>query len=203
MPLLNTVLRLFFVFNYLLILFLVSGSIEFQSIYSENILTFAFLIVAFLMYGVFYLIPAFVITHITKALLKTKIQQPNSPKNKYQIIVYVVAIVTTGVTTLVFYANAKFYALYGMYINGFVLNLVFTPGGIESQGGSAATDASFAAIAVAFFLLQISLLYLAIRLSKAQTVIRLNSFKFFSNWPTSEQQSFLNAKSEHKKRCCA
>ena len=64
MPSLNAVPRQFFVFSYLLILFLVSGSIEFQSIYSEYILTFAFLIAAFLMYRVFYLIPAYVITHI-------------------------------------------------------------------------------------------------------------------------------------------
>ena len=66
MPLLNTALRLYFAFSYLLILFLVSGSIEFQSVYTENTLTFAFLIAAFLMYGVFYLIPAYVITHLTK-----------------------------------------------------------------------------------------------------------------------------------------
>lgn len=182
MPLLNSVLRLYFVFTYLLILFLVSGSIEFQSIYTENTLTFTFLIAALLMYGVFYLIPAFAITHLTKKLLKVKIEQADSPNNKYQTIVYVIAIVTTGITTLLFYANAKLYALYGMYINGFVLNLIFTPGGIESLGGSAATDVSFAAIAVGFFLMQISLLYFAIRLSKIQGVIQLNSFKFTSNW---------------------
>lgn len=182
MPLLNSVLRLFFIFSYLLILFLVSGSIEFQSIYTENTLTFTFLIAALLMYGVFYLIPAFAITHLTKKLLKVKIEQADSPNNKYQTIVYVIAIVTTGITTLLFYANAKLYALYGMYINGFVLNLIFTPGGIESLGGSAATDVSFAAIAVGFFLMQISLLYFAIRLSKIQGVIQLNSFKFTSNW---------------------
>lgn len=182
MPLLNSSLRLFFVLSYLLILFLVSGSIEFQSIYTENTLTFVFLIAAFLMYGVFYLIPAYVITHLTKKLLKVKIEQADSPKNKYQTIVYVTAIITTGISTLLFYANAKLYALYGMYINGFVLNLVFTPGGIESLGGSSATDASFAAIAIGFFLLQISLLYFAICLSKTQIVTQLNSFKFISNW---------------------
>lgn len=184
MPLLNTALRLFFVFSYLLILFLVSGSIEFQSIYSENTLTFAFLTTAFLMYGMFYLIPAYVITHATKKLFKVKIEQAVSPNNKFQKIVYVTAIITTGVTTLLFYANAKLHALYGMYINGFVLNLVFTPGGIESLGGSTATDISFMAIALGLFLLQCSLLYLAIRLSKTKILSRLNPFKFFSNWLT-------------------
>lgn len=182
MSTLNTALRLFFVFTYLLILFLVSGSIEFQSVYSENRLTFAFLGVAFLMYSVFYLIPAYVLTHLTKKLLKTKLQQSSAQKNGYQTAVYAVAIVTTGITTLLFYANAKLHALYGMYINGFVLNLVFTPGGVESLGGSSATDASFAAIAVGFFLLQISLLYLAIRLSQTQIATKIDSYKSISNW---------------------
>lgn len=182
MPLLNDALRLFFVFSYLLILFLVSGSIEFQSIYSENNLTFAFLIAAFLMYGVFYLIPAYVITHATKKLLKIKIERADSPNNKYQTIVYGIAIVTTGLTSLLFYANSKLYALYGMYINGFVLNLVFTPGGIESLGGSTASDMSFMAIVIGFFLIQIGLLYVAIRISKTQTVTQLNLFNFLSNW---------------------
>ncbi len=182
MPTLNTALRLFFVFTYLLILFLVSGSIEFQSIYLENVLAFAFLGVAFLMYGVFYLIPAYVLTHLTKKLLKAKLGQSNAQKNGYQTAVYAVAIVTTGITTLLFYANAKLHALYGMYINGFVLNLVFTPGGVESLGGSSATDASFAAIAVGFFLLQISLLYLAIRISQTQIATKIDSFKSISNW---------------------
>lgn len=182
MPLLNSALRLFFVFSYLLILFLVSGSIEFQSIYSENILTFVFLIAAFLMYGVFYLIPAYVLTHATKKLLKVKIEQAGSQNNKYKTIVYAIAIVTTGLTTLLLYANAKLYALYGMYINAFVLNLVFTPGGIESLGGSTATDISFTAIALGFFLLQFSLLYLATCLSKTKILSRLNTFNFYSNW---------------------
>lgn len=182
MPLLNTALRLFFVFTYLLILFLVSGSIEFQSIYSENILTFAFLSVSFLMYGLFYLTPAYAITHLTRKILKTKLEQPNTQKFFYQIVIYATAVITTGVTTLLLYANAKLHALYGMYINGFVLNLVFTPGGIESLGGSAATDVSFAAIAAGFFLLQIGLLYLAIRLSQIQIANKLVSFKPTSNW---------------------
>ena len=177
MPLLNTVLRLFFVFTYCLILFLVAGAIDFKAIYSENMLTFAFLCIAFLMYGLFYLIPAYAVTHITKSLSKAKLQQANIHK-----IIYMVAIVTTAITTLLFYANAKLYALYGMYINGFVLNLVFTPGGIESLGGSAATDLSFAAIGLGFVLLQIALLWLAIRLSKTSIANHTPIFKSFNSW---------------------
>lgn len=182
MPLHNNVLRQFFLFSYLIILFLVSDSIEFQSIYSENILTFGFLIAAFLIYGVFYLVPAYLVTHITQKILQGKIKQAGPPNNKYKITVYVIAIAATSLTTLLFYANAKLHSLYGMFINGFVLNLVLTPGGIESLGGSKATDISFTGIAVGFILLQCSLLYLAIRLSKKQPINELISLKFSSNW---------------------
>ncbi len=181
MPLLNTVLRLFFALSYLLILLLASNAIEFQVIYAENSLAFVFLCVALLMYGVFYLIPAYVITHISKKLLKVESQQNNRQKT-----VYAVAIITTAITTLLFYANAKLYALYGMYINGFILNLVFTPGGLESLGGSAATDLSFAAIALGFLVVQIVLLYLAhfiaVRLNQSQFAHQVSAFNFIPNW---------------------
>lgn len=186
MPLLNTVLRLFFAFTYLLILWLVSSSIEFQAIYTENSLTFGFLCIALLMYGVFYLIPAFAITHITKNSFKVKLQQSHLYKNKCQKTVYAVAIFSTAITTLLFYANAKLYALYGMYINGFVLNLVFTPGGLESLGGSAATDLSFVVIALGFLLVQVALLFLAhfiaVRLKKSPITNETGAFKLIPNW---------------------
>ena len=186
MPLLNTVLRLFFSFTYLIILYLVSSSIEFQAIYSDNKLTFVFLCIAFLMYGIFYLIPAYVITHITKNILKVKLQASYLSNSKCQNTVYTVAIFSTAITTLLFYANAKLYTLYGMYINGFVLNLVFTPGGLESLGGSAATDLSFAVIALGFLFLQAALLslahFIAVRIKKSRINNEAGAFKIISNW---------------------
>ncbi|MBK7355691.1 DUF3413 domain-containing protein [Propionivibrio sp.] len=68
------------------------------------------------------------------------------------------AVLSTGITTLFFYANAKLYTLYGMFINSFVINLVSTPGGLESLGASTASKLTFVAIAAAFLLLQALLL---------------------------------------------
>ena len=149
----QTPLRLFFLFTFAVVLYLVAGSIPFAATWQENKWAFGFLCLAYLMYALFYLMPAYVLTRIAQALTKK------------QIIITAVAVLTSAITTLLLYANAKLYSLYGMYINGFVLNLVMTPGGVESLGGSSASDVGFALIALAFVLLQAVLLWLAVRLS--------------------------------------
>ncbi|MES2546251.1 MAG: sulfatase-like hydrolase/transferase [Pseudomonadota bacterium] len=159
---LEQALLLYFMSAYLLILFLVASTIEFQAVYAENKFSFVFLSVAFLMYGFFYLAPAFLLTHLTKKGLSAHLSKPAAQK-----AVYFVAIFTSAITTLLFYANAKLYGLYGMYINGFVLNLLMTPGGVESLGGSSASDIGFAAIAIGFLLLQAGLLWLIVRYVQA------------------------------------
>ncbi|MEK9826023.1 MAG: sulfatase, partial [Methylotenera sp.] len=78
---------------------------------------------------------------------------------KKNYAVFAVAILSSGLTALFMYSNAKIFSLYGMYINGFILNLVLTPGGIESLGGSTASDIGFALIAAGFLSLQALILW--------------------------------------------
>ena len=159
-------LRLFFISTYLVLLFLVASTIDFHLIFAENKTSFVFLCAAFVLYGLLYLMPALLLTKITKKLLFSQLAKPYA-----QSAVYTVAVFSTAVTTLLFYANAKLYSLYGMYINGFVLNLVITPGGIQSLGGSSASDVGFAAIALGFLVLQMALLWLAIQFSKKSALL--------------------------------
>ena len=70
------------------------------------------------------------------------------------------AILTGALTTLFFYANARLFELYGMFVNGFVINLIVTPGGVESLGGSAATNISFALLGGGFLFGHAALLLL-------------------------------------------
>lgn len=154
-------LRQFYITTYLLILFIFASTIEFKATYFENKLSFAFLCVTFFIYGFLYLIPSFALTYLTKTTLSKNLSQSTTQK-----AIYLVAILTTAITTLLLYANAKLFELYGMYINAFVINLVMTPGGIESLGGSAASDIGFAAIALGFLLIQIGLMWLAVQLSQ-------------------------------------
>jgi len=152
----KNILKTYFLITYLAVLWLVSDSIAFSSIYEEGWLTFGFMLIAFLLYGLYYLLPAIGITALVRY-----VSQRIGSKNPYPT--YIVAILAGGITTLLLYANAKIFSLYGMFFNGFILNLVMTPGGIESLGGSTASDVGYALISSGFLILQIAILWLAHR----------------------------------------
>ena len=152
----KNILKLYFLITYLIALWLASDSIPFASIYDENQISFGYAIITFLLYGVYYILPALAITKLVSLITERF-------KNIGIKTIYTTAVVTGGLTTLLLYANAKIFSLYGMFFNGFILNLVVTPGGIESLGGSSASDIGFALIALGFFTLQASILWLCHR----------------------------------------
>jgi len=154
----KNILRLYFLITYFVALWLASDSIPFASIYAENRISFGYTIITFLLYGVYYILPAIIITKLTSMIAEHF-------KNIGTKTIYTIAIATGGLTTLLLYANAKIFSLYGMFFNGFILNLVVTPGGIESLGGSGASDIGFALIALGFFTLQGSILLRSYRFS--------------------------------------
>lgn len=132
----NTIL-LFYCLSYLFTLIIVSDSVGFAHAYAEGKATYLFTLGLFLAYSGLYLIPSIVLTLLAQLIFK----HPSK-------IVSTTAIVSSGITSVLLYANAKIYSLYGMFINGFIINLVTTPGGIESMGGSTASDIGFAMIAL-------------------------------------------------------
>lgn len=152
----KNILRLYFSITYFVALWLASDSIPFASIYAENRISFGYTIITFLLYGVYYILPAIIITKLT-SIIGERFQNIGTKT------VYTTAVATGGLTTLLLYANAKIFSLYGMFFNGFILNLVVTPGGIESLGGSGASDIGFALIALGFFTLQAFTLWLSHR----------------------------------------
>lgn len=147
---------LYFLLTYVVVLLISADTVSFAKAYAEGLGAFIFLISAWLCYGLFYLLPAIVLTKITHF-----ISNLGSKGNKHTKPTYLMAIVAGGITTLLLYANAKIFSLYGMFINGFILNLLMTPGGIESLGGSSQSDIGFAIIALGFFALQAVLFWLA------------------------------------------
>ena len=149
---LRRVFAYFFLLTYLVLLTITWDGIDFSSASTEGPLILCFAIVVWLTYGVIYLLPAMLLTWLVDRLVHRE------RKIGHKIIFYPLAVLSTGITTLFFYANAKLFMLYGIFINSFVINLVATPGGIESMGASNASNATFAAIAVAFLLLQSILL---------------------------------------------
>lgn len=147
----------YFALTYFIVLFIAAGPVNFADARTDGYTSLLFMIAAFLCYGFFYLLPALLITGLVGRISHWR-QPAESPARL--LPVYAAAILTTSVTTLFIYANSKIYALYGMFFNGFIINLLVTPGGVESLGGSSASDLGFALIAAGFVLAQALLLAL-------------------------------------------
>lgn len=72
------------------------------------------------------------------------------------------AVFLAGAAQALLFADLFIYRLYNFHINGFVLNLLTTPGGIDSLGAGASTQWTAAAMVAGFFVLQAGLYRLAL-----------------------------------------
>lgn len=155
---LRRVLAYLFLLTYLVLLVITSDSIDLTSAFRDGAMTAVFATLVWLSYGVIYLLPALLLTKVVDVLVHRGRTQGRTS------IMYPLAVASTSITTLFVYANTKLFSLYGIFINSFVINLVTTPGGLESMGASNASNLTLAAIALGFLLLQIALLTVTIRI---------------------------------------
>ncbi|MBC7787145.1 MAG: sulfatase-like hydrolase/transferase [Methylophilaceae bacterium] len=151
----------YFLISYLLMLFIVAQTIPWQTIFANGVAATSFMALTFLCYCVLYGLPASLITWL---VFKISNFANRSATRLYPA--YITAVLAGGTTTLLLYANTKIFSLYGTYINGFVINLVMTPGGIESLGGSNASNIGFVLIAIGFIALQALILWISINWQK-------------------------------------
>jgi uncharacterized protein len=77
-----------------------------------------------------------------------------------------VALGSSLVCLLMINADSMIYQLYGFHINGFVLNLVFTPGGLDSLGNGNQTYVSLALMVARLLAIQLVLLLVSQWLSR-------------------------------------
>ena len=152
------VLAYFFLSTYFVLLAITWDGIDFSAARTDGPLAFGFVIAVWLSYGVIYLLPALLLFWTVERLVNRGRTAARAT------LLYPWAVFCSGATTLFFYANAKLFTLYGFFINSFVINLVTTPGGVESLGASTASNLTFAAIALGFFVLQAGLLFVVARL---------------------------------------
>lgn len=145
----------FFFLSYLALLALALDTIKLKEAWDTGGLALGFIVVSWLCYSFYYLLPSLLLTWLTKLLL------PRRPAYAYGM-----AIITTSLTSLFLYANAKLFALYGMFINSFIINLVTTPGGIASLGGSQSSQLGMGMIVVGFVVLHIILLALSLAMAR-------------------------------------
>ena len=70
------------------------------------------------------------------------------------------AVALLSLLTILLLVDSQIYGMYGFHLNGFVWNLVTTPGGVESMGGSESTSMTVAAVCLFVVALQVGLLLL-------------------------------------------
>lgn len=112
-----------------------------------------FHLMAWLSYSFIYLIPALVLTGILARIL------PRAHRT-----LATVAIVSTVNTLLFIQADRTIYDLYNFHFNGFVVNLLLTPGGVESLGSGSDTYFSIGYIVLRVIALQCGAYWLSGRL---------------------------------------
>lgn len=130
----------------------------------------------FLTYSAVYLLPAILIVVIAHRLFRPGTNPGNGrtlPSTaRRDAVVYVIAVLTTGATQVVVFADRTVFTIFGMHLNGFVWNTVFTSGGLASMGESSAATFVYAAYIVGYFIVQTLLLLLVLRVSYIDWVWR-------------------------------
>jgi membrane-anchored protein YejM (alkaline phosphatase superfamily) len=97
--------------------------------------------------------------------LAARAEARRGPQRVAGAIVVALAVALPGTLQILVFADRRIYEIFGFHVNGFVMNLIATPGGIDSMGGDDTTTAIFAAIALGLVALQAALFLLARRLA--------------------------------------
>jgi uncharacterized protein len=88
--------------------------------------------------------------------------------------VYALAVAAASSLQFLVHMDKMVYRMYRMHLdNGFVLNLIQTPGGVQSMGAGTSTQLSFALIALGFVLLQMSVLVVLVNVRRIKRVLNV------------------------------
>ncbi len=103
-------------------------------------------------YALLFIAPAWAISHLTGRL--------------FARIGVVLSVLLGGTVQLALYGDHMLWQLYGFHLNGFVWNIIITPGGIDALGSSASTERDLMFLAIAMFAGQAALRLLAYALAR-------------------------------------
>ncbi len=130
----------FFAVNYLLVWLLCFGFYRRMETPDAN--TMAFSTVVWITYPAIYLLPAFVIAKLLA--LSGRLLAPFASERARNLGFRAVCVLVVSATHLFLFADTRVYENWGFHLNGFVWNLLMTPGGLESLGASGATAVTLA-----------------------------------------------------------
>ncbi|MDB6063728.1 MAG: inner rane hydrolase [Verrucomicrobiaceae bacterium] len=144
-------LRLFFALTWVHMLWQTLPFFKSAAPAADWSLAFSFHLLAWLSYSVIYLLPAAFISTVAQRFSKANSHTP-----------IVIAIIASALTLLLVRIDRSIYDLYNFHFNGFVLNLILTPGGVESLGGDSDSYISSALLVIGIFITQCALMFVAI-----------------------------------------
>ncbi|MCR4291365.1 MAG: sulfatase-like hydrolase/transferase [Candidatus Kuenenia sp.] len=133
-----------------------------QISYSDTITTL-FGLSIYLTYSFIYLFLAFIPILILELLLRKLLKKQGQAlfRQRCSAVISGISIALFTIVQLLILTDKQIFKLYQFHINGFVWNLITTPGGLESLGSSDSTFLSVAIIITGLFVLQIVLFVLA------------------------------------------
>lgn len=143
-------LRLFYALSWIHMLWQTLPFFKSAAPAPELSLAFVFHLATWLSYSAIYLLPAGLLCLLIRRIFKHSTRT-----------LVAVAIIASTVTLLLIRIDRSIYDLYSFHLNGFVLNLLLTPGGVESLGGGSESYISSALLVVGIAVTQCVLMALA------------------------------------------
>jgi membrane-anchored protein YejM (alkaline phosphatase superfamily) len=162
-----SILSIYFAVSYLLLM--INTSVFLKQIHFINFASYAFASAVFISYCFIYLFPVFVVLNTIRQMLD-KLKIPEFFKSPW--FTGSLAIICVSFVQLLIYTDAFIFKMFGFHFNGFVWNLIFTKGGVESMGSSQSTMNSFIFIVTFIISIQTALLILLIKVGKVKNFIR-------------------------------
>lgn len=128
----------------------------------DGVLTYVFAAAVFLTYSFLYLLPAFILPSLLEGMFRLPGLRRVGGDGARAVLMYGLAVLGTTLLQVLLYVDRFVFQLYGFHFNGFVWNLIFTRGGLESLGGTHSSFVSFAIIVAVLLAVQVVLLAVAI-----------------------------------------
>ncbi len=162
-PLAAGVIAPFFILTYVALA--VNGVGLIRDVRINSIPTAIFVATAFVSYCLLFLSPVILICLLARLVVGARAVRGRLIPTRLEPFALLagVLIITTSFLQILVFADRFIHRLYGRHLDGFVRNVIFTPGGIDSLGSGTSTTVSFALIMAGFVALQAGLLWVVVR----------------------------------------
>ncbi|SFK72927.1 sulfatase-like hydrolase/transferase [Methylophaga sulfidovorans] len=157
-------IRLFFTLSYLILFSIICLFWPYAR--TDGDWLHLYLFISSAIYALLYLLPALLITKLIAliAIFNRKYEK------KWLSVSKNIAWILTSVIFLALYADYEIYTLYEYHFNGFVWNLIITPGGIEALGATMSTKVTIALEVIAIIILTLGLMWLCGKLASRNSI---------------------------------